>query len=131
MKVAVNSEKQQRKAYTHRKAKVTILSAQNNNPRSASKSINISTRADHMSVDITGACALQHLVVGVFGTLWCGFGSLLEAFVLRTDAAFVAPGLPNLCWCRNGGFRTSKRRVGAAFCARGVFRTLKDISVAY
>ena len=31
-----------------------------------------------------------------------------EAFVLRTDAAFAAPRLPNLCWCRNAGSRASK-----------------------
>ena len=40
-----------------------------------------------------------------------------KAFVLRTDAAFAFPGLPNLCWCRNAGFRASKRCVGAAFGA--------------
>ena len=54
-----------------------------------------------------------------------------KAFVLRTVAAFASPGLPNLCWCRNGGSRATKRYAGAAFRARGVFRTLKDISVAY
>ena len=41
-----------------------------------------------------------------------------KAFVLRTDAAFAAPGLPNVCWCRNAGSRASKRCGGAAFCAR-------------
>ena len=44
-----------------------------------------------------------------------------KAFVLRTDAAFAAPGLPNLCWCRNVVSRASKRRAGAAFGARGVW----------
>ena len=37
-----------------------------------------------------------------------------KAFVLRTDAAFAAPGLPNVCWCRNAGSRASKRCAGAA-----------------
>ena len=46
-----------------------------------------------------------------------------KAFVLRTDAALAAPGLPNLWLCRNAGFRASKRCVGAAFRARGVCRT--------
>ena len=38
-----------------------------------------------------------------------------KAFVLRTDAAFAAPGLPNVCWRRNVGSRATKRYGGAAF----------------
>ena len=43
-----------------------------------------------------------------------------KAFVLTTDAAFAAPELPNLCWCRNVGSRASKRCAGAAFIAQDV-----------
>ena len=53
----------------------------------------------------------------MFAHLLGDFGSL-QAFVLRTDAASAAPGLPNLCWCRNVGSRGSKRCADAAFGAR-------------
>ena len=48
-----------------------------------------------------------------------------KAFVLRTNAAFAVPGLPNVCWCRNVGSRASKRYVFAAFRARGVCAPFK------
>jgi hypothetical protein len=51
-----------------------------------------------------------------------------KAFVLRTDAAFAAPELPNLSWCRNAGSRASKRCAGAAFGARGCYW---DLSVDF
>ena len=60
----------------------------------------------------------------MFRALFFGFRWLTrEAFVLRTDAAFAAPELANLWWCRNAGSRASKRCVGAAFGAR-MFGTL-------
>ena len=43
-----------------------------------------------------------------------------KAFVLRTDAAFAAPELPNLCWCRNAGSKASKRCAGAGMLAPGL-----------
>ena len=58
---------------------------------------------------LANAVLMQHLVLGVFGTLWCDFGSLLEKhlFLGRTlllrlqgyqtcaGAGMLAPGLPN------------------------------------
>ena len=77
---------------------------------------------------LANAVFAQHFVLGVFAYLKKKFRwPTKETFVLRTDAAFAAPELPNLCWCRNGGFRASKRCAGVAFRVR----TLKDISVAY
>ena len=45
---------------------------------------------------LANAVVVQHFVLGGFPYLFPDFGGLLEAFVLRTDAAFAAPGLPNL-----------------------------------
>jgi hypothetical protein len=73
---------------------------------------------------LANAVLVQHFVLGMFAHLFRTFSVISmptrKAFVLRTDAAFAAPGLPNLCWCRNGGSRASKRCVGAAFRARDV-----------
>ena len=49
----------------------------------------------------------------------------------RTDAAFAAPGLPNLCWCRNAGSRATKRYAGAAFRARRFAYLLIDFGAAF
>ena len=81
---------------------------------------------------LANAALAHHLVLGCFPDLSgpiCRFRwPTRKAFVLRTDAAFAAPGLPNLCWCRNAGSRASKRCAGAAFCAQDFFLA---ISVAY
>ena len=81
---------------------------------------------------LANAVLVHHLVVGVFSVPFHTFRwPTKEAFVLRTDAAFAAPGLPNLCCCRNADFRASKRCASEAFRARGVSRTFFAISVAY
>ena len=68
---------------------------------------------------LTNAVLVQHFVLRMFADLiWPFRWPTGKAFVLRTDAAFAAPGLPNVCWCRNAGSRASKRCAGAAFRAR-------------
>ena len=68
------------------------------------------------------AALVQHLVLGVFSAPFHTFRWLTkEDFVLRMDAAFATPGLPNLCWCRNACSRASKGCAGAAFGGSGVF----------
>ena len=72
-------------------------------------------------------CWLQGYQTLCWCSIWCSAVCLpfdtfrwptRKAFVLRTDAAFAAPGLPNLCWCRNAGSKATKRYAGAAFGAR-------------
>ena len=54
---------------------------------------------------LANALLVQHFVLGMFAHLFRTFSVISmptrKAFVLRTDAAFAAPGLPNLCCCRN------------------------------
>ena len=70
---------------------------------------------------LANAVLVQHLVLGDVWDLILPFRwPTRKAFVLRTDTAFAAPGLPNLCWCRNVGSRATKRYAGAAFRARQV-----------
>ena len=81
---------------------------------------------------LANALLAQHFGLGIFADLILRFRwPTKEAFVLRTDAAFAAPGLPNLGWCRNGGSRASKRCACAAFGARGCLAPYLSISVAY
>ena len=80
---------------------------------------------------VANATLAQHFVLGVFADLICPFRwPTRKAFVLRTDAAFAAPGLPNLWWCRNAGFRASKRCAGAAFGARGCLMLVPGLADA-
>ena len=72
--------------------------------------------AGMLAPGLPNAMLLQHFVLGLFPGPFLPFRwPTRKAFVLRTDAAFAAPGLPNVCWCRNVGSRASKRCVGAAF----------------
>ena len=76
---------------------------------------------------LANAVLAQHFVLGMFADLISSFRwPTKKAFVLRTDAAFAAPGLPNLCWCRDAGSRPSKRCAGAAFRARRFAYLLRD-----
>ena len=69
---------------------------------------------------LANAMLAQHFVLRMLADLiWPFRWPTRKAFVLRTDAAFAAPGLPNV-WCRNADSRASKRCVGAAFRARDV-----------
>ena len=78
--------------------------------------------AGMLAPGLANALLAQHLVLGVLNRHFDRFRwPTRKAFVLRTDATFAAPWLPNLCWCRNAGSRVSKRCVGAAFDARGVW----------
>ena len=92
--------------------------------------------AGMLAPGLPNAMLVQHLVLGDVWDLILPFRwPTRKAFVLRTDAAFAAPGLPNLCWCRNAGSRAAKRCVGAAVGARqhfvvSGFRTFSYISVA-
>ena len=71
---------------------------------------------------LANAVLAQHLVLRMLSRTFSPIRWLTrKAFVLRTDAAFAAPGLPNLWWCGNGGSRASKRCAGAA---SGCLRTL-------
>ena len=75
---------------------------------------------------LANAVLVQHFVLGMFADFILPFRwPTRKAFVFRTDVAFAAPGLPNLCWCRNAGSRLSKRCVGAAFGARDVCAPFK------
>ena len=88
--------------------------------------------AGMLAPGLANAVLAQHLVLGVFSAPFHIFRwPTKEAFILRTDAAFAAARLPNLCWYRNAGFRVINRYAGAAFRARDVSRTFFAISVAY
>ena len=77
--------------------------------------------AGMLAPGLTNVVLVQHLVLAGVWHRICPFRwPTRKAFVLRTDAAFAAPGLPNLCWRRNAGSRASKRCAGAAFRARDV-----------
>ena len=74
--------------------------------------------AGMLAPGLANAVLVQHFVLRMFADLiWLFRWHTRKAFVLRTDAAFAAPGLPNLWWCRNAGSRASKRCAGAAFGA--------------
>ena len=76
--------------------------------------------AGMLAPGLANAALAQHFVLGVFSHLLVHFGSLLKKLLFLGRTLLVAPGLPNLCWCRNAGFRASKRCDGAAFRIRDV-----------